>query len=256
MRHPRPARWGARAVVTAAVASAAAFAVRSSLASDHQDTPEVELSPQLDINDVYAFPGSTPDRIVLVLTTQSPVTPAGTASARFDPDALYQMKIDNTGDAVEDLVIQFQFDGTDNQRVAMYGPAAPVTTGMRNRLISSDPDLSGALGTTLTSGSGATQVQLFAGPRDDPFFIDLEQFFRILPDRRPSQGPASTITQSAGAFRPVNPASPGPFDPAHGAAVDFLSGINTMAIVVELPESMLRGSAPNGTVGIWTTVSR
>ena len=29
------------------------------VASDHQDTPEVELHPRLDINDVYAFPGSS-----------------------------------------------------------------------------------------------------------------------------------------------------------------------------------------------------
>jgi hypothetical protein len=43
------------------------------LASDHQDTPEVELHPRLDINDVYAFPGANPDRVVLAVTTCSPL---------------------------------------------------------------------------------------------------------------------------------------------------------------------------------------
>ena len=55
------------------------------LASDHQDTPEVELNPRMDINDVYAFPGSTSDRVALVLTTSSPLS--GT-NASFDPDLL------------------------------------------------------------------------------------------------------------------------------------------------------------------------
>ena len=55
------------------------------LASDHQDTPEVELNPRLDINDVYVFPGANPDRLVLAVTTSSPLTPAGSVGATFDP---------------------------------------------------------------------------------------------------------------------------------------------------------------------------
>ena len=43
-------------------------------ASDHQDTPTVELSPRYDVNDVYAFP-TTPGRMALVLGTSSPITP-------------------------------------------------------------------------------------------------------------------------------------------------------------------------------------
>src|SRR5512143_3812033 len=104
-------------------------------ASDHQDTPEVELNPRMDINDVYAFPGSSEDRIALVLTTSSPLTPAATATASFDPNVLYQLKIDNTGDAVEDLVLQFTFEGTGaNQKVIMRGPVKPPVTGVMNQL--------------------------------------------------------------------------------------------------------------------------
>ena len=96
------------------------------LASDHQDTPEVELNPRLDVNDVYAFPGANPDRLVLAVTTSSPLTPAGSVGATFDPGQLYQIKIDNTGDAVEDLVLQFTFDGAGpGQQVTLLGPAAP-----------------------------------------------------------------------------------------------------------------------------------
>jgi uncharacterized protein DUF4331 len=259
LRRPGPA-----AVILAAACVGIAVAARQSAGSDHQDTPEVEISPRLDINDVYAFPGSSEDRIVLVMTTQSPITPAGTALARFDPNALYQFKVDNTGDNQEDLVLQFQFDNTDGggQRVAMFGPVAPVDFGGENRLAKATPDVVGNFNTVLTAGTGAAQVQLFAGPRDDPFYLDLDQFFRIIPDRRPSRGPLAQIgpAPEASAFRPrCTNGVPNPgqsqFDQTHGCAADFLRTFNTMAIVVELPESALRGSGgPN--IGIWATVSR
>ena len=214
------------------------------LASDHQDTPEVELHPRLDINDVYAFPGSTPDRLVLAVTTSSPLTPAGSASAAFDPGQLYQIKIDNNGDAVEDVVLQFVFEGSGpSQTVSLIGPSAPSATGIQNRILDADAAISGPINTVLGSSSG---IQLFAGLREDPFFIDLEQFFRIIPDRAPGQGPLSTIgpKQEATSFR----------DPG----VDFLAGINTLAIVVELPESMLLppGAGADPRIGVWATTSR
>jgi len=219
-------------------------ALRSSLGSDHQDTPEVELHPRLDINDVYAFPGSNANRIALVLTTSSPLTPASSSGAVFDPDILYQIKVDNTGDGIEDLVLQFTFDGSGpGQQVTLRGPVAPVQTGRVNTVVASGVMVSGPINTSLGSGAG---VQLFAGLRDDPFFIDLEQFFKIIPDRAPVQGPLSKIgpRPEASAFR-----NPG---------VDFLRGINTLGIVVELPESMLLGSNAGNDpkLGIWATTSR
>src|SRR5436309_12092229 len=78
-------------------------------ASDHQDNPLVELNPAMDMSDVYAFPGSAPDRIALVLNSHPLLTPAQTPGASFDPNILYQFKIDNTGDAQEDRVIQVTF---------------------------------------------------------------------------------------------------------------------------------------------------
>jgi hypothetical protein len=263
MHIPRFPRARLAVPLLAALGVGGALATRAAIGSDHQDTPEVELSPRLDINDVYAFPGSDEGRIALVVTTQSPITPAGTAAARFDANALYQIKIDNTGDAVEDLVLQFQFDDLTGggQRVALFGPIAPTSIGQFNRVAKATPDLLGNINTVLTAGAGATLVQLFAGPRDDPFYIDLDQFFRIVPDRRPSRGPLSQIgpAPEAGAFRPActggvpNPGQ-GAFDPAHGCAADFLRTFNAMAIVVELPEAAIRGSATN--VGLWATVSR
>jgi hypothetical protein len=226
----------------AAFGLAASVAVSGTvLASDHQDTPEVELNPRMDVNDVYAFPGASAGRIALVMTTSSPITPAQGATASFDPNLLYQLKVDNTGDAIEDLVFQITFEGMGaSQRVTVRGPARPAETGTRNSLVEDAPAASGAINSSLGSPTG---IQVFAGLRDDPFFLDLEQFFRIIPDRKPVTGELSRLPDapSASAFR-----SPG---------IDYLAGINTLAIVIELPASQLAGPA-GGRIGVWGTISR
>ena len=214
------------------------------VASDHQDTPEVELSPRYDVNDVYAFPAADPSRIALVLGTSSPLTPAGTPSARFGTKdkELYQLKVDVDGDAVEDLVFQITFTGKDKQKVTLRGPYKPKVTGAQGNVLVGGKKIDGPIGQILGDAKG---VQLFAGPRDDPFFIDLEQFFRIIPDRRPSTGPLSVAPAPAASFR------------AAGEAVDFVRGYNDLAIVVELPVAMLSvdGKHP-GRFGVWGTTSR
>ena len=231
--------------ISAGVAALGAMlaATRSSQASDHQDTPEVELSPRMDINDVYAFPGSSADRIVLVMTTSSPITPAQSPAAVFDPNLLYQLKIDNTGDGVEDKVIQITFSGTGaSQQVIVRGPVAPAQVGTMNTLITSGTSVTGATNTNLGSASG---MQVFAGIRDDPFFLDLEQFFRIVPDRKPVSGALSQLPDqpTAASFRPA------------GQAIDYLRGINTLAIVMEMPAAMLTDGGSRK-IGVWGTISR
>lgn len=210
------------------------------LASDHQDTPEVELNPTMDVNDVYAFPGSSADRVALIMTTSSPI--AGTA-ASFDPNLLYQLKIDNTGDAIEDLVFQITFNTGAGaaQQVRVVGPVAPALRGAQSTLVNSNTSVEGAVGTLLGSTTG---VQVFAGLRADPFFIDLEQFFKILPDRRPSTGALSgPPTSTASSFR-----NPG---------VDLLRPFNALAIVIEVPKSQLvTSTAPEAKFGVWATTSR
>jgi hypothetical protein len=215
---------------------------RIASASDHQDTPEVEFSQRMDINDVYAFPGATPDRLAIVLTTASPVTPAqANAGLSFDPNLLYQIKVDNDGDAIEDLVFQVMFEGTGaTQTVRVRGPVAPNEIGTANTLVTSGPLVSGAIAQVLGNPNG---MQVFAGLSDDPFFLDLEQFFRILPDRKPAGGALSQLpeTPTASAWR-----NPG---------VDFFAGLNALAIVIEVPSSMLTAGG-DSRLGLWATISR
>ena len=227
--------------VVALVAAVGSIGVAGAVyASDHMDTPEVELNPRMDINDVYAFPGASADRIALIMTTSSPI--AGT-TASFDPDLLYQLKIDNSGDAIEDLVLQVTFDGGvgSAQRYTVRGPVAPTMTGTKAALVTTGPVLTGTVGSI---GGSATGTQVFTGVRADPFVIDLEQFFNIIPDRRPSIGPLSgPATPTASTFR-----TPG---------IDFLRPFNTLAIAIELPKALLQSNtAATANFGVWGTISR
>jgi hypothetical protein len=229
---------------TVALAAVATGGIRVARASDHQDNPLVELNPAMDMSDVYAFPGSAPDRIALVLNSRPLLSPAQTPSASFDPNILYQFKIDNTGDAKEDRVIQVTFKGTGaSQTVEVRGPIAPPVTGaMMNTVATSAPTLTGSINQVLGTTTG---VQVFAGAREDPFFLDLEQFLRILPDRKPSTGALSAIpdSPSAGSFRSAS------------TAVDALKGSNLLSIVIELPVSQLT-SGGAAKLGLWGTISR
>jgi len=74
-----------------------------------------------------------------------------------------------------------------------------------------------------------------------------EAFFRVLPDRRPENGPLSTITQGPLTFRPGTGPNP---------AVDFVRTLNDMAIVVEVPTAWLTNPATNGRFGVWGTTSK
>ncbi len=215
------------AVVLGAIGVAANFAI----ASDHADTVEVVANPATDLSDVFIFPSEeNSDNVVFAMMVR-PLIPAGqSASARFDPNVLYQFKLDLNEDGIEDRVIQVAFEGDgQDQTVKIAGPFAPASTGTTNVAA----NFNGTTGTTGTPFNLPNGIRIFAGPREDPFFFDLEQFFTILPDR----GVPSGLTQP-----PANPNQPMATTwRAPGQAVDFLSngGFNVLAIVVEVPRSMV-----------------
>jgi hypothetical protein len=239
-----------RALVASLVALAGAAGTTALvMASDHQDTPFTELNAKSDMTDVYAFPGGSEGRIVLAMDTRAFLTPAQATDpteASFDHNLLYQFKIDNNGDAKEDKVIQVSFTGEGaDQKVEVRGPMTPPVQGaMENQIADATPVVTGALGSTLGDAGG---IQVFAGPRDDPFFLDLEAFFCILPDRRPVEGdfakPCALEPNGQAPFYFRNP------------GVDYLDGFNVNSIVIELPSSMLENGTP-GRLGIWGTISQ
>jgi hypothetical protein len=204
-------------------------------AADHRDSTLLTNNPGVDINDVYVFQSPTnPDRTVLAMTVSPFVTPAENGTRLFEPDALYQFKIDTNGDAVEDLVIQgIPVGRGSRQRMFIVGPAKPRKTGAVTRLLSNDDDHDRIPSLQVRVSSGTETIvgrergiTAFAGLRDDPFFFDLTQFRAVVSGQAP-------------AFR-----NPG---------INTFAGVNTLAIVIELPSSML---GPNEKIGVWATTSR
>ena len=189
-------------------------------AADHIDAPAVTNKPT-DITDVYVFRGQNPDNMVFVANTQGLLSPAATADAGFDENTMIEFNIDNNGDNVEDLVIQCI---AKNGKIKVYGPAAPKVTGTISYLninkLSVQTDIT-KYGQDALSAIGDNGVKVFAGPRDDPFFFDLVRFRQVI------AGTASSFN---------NPGN------------DTFAGTNVMAIIVEVPKSLL-GS--NGAINVW-----
>ncbi len=244
------------ALLIAVVAAVPVLMLARARGSDHADTPTIAARPGGDLTDVFIFPSPTNANNVVLAMCVHPLIPSGQGpSVIFDPNVLYQFKIDNVGDNVEHLVIQAKFVGTgSNQQVQISGPAAPSRTG--TTAVQEKPN--SVVGTINTPFMTSNGMRVFAGAREDPFFFDLDAFFTILPDRASPLGP--TVTTTGGSTVSTIPTDPDQpmatsFRPA-GQAQDFLKGLNVLAIVVELPKTLLApsGSAP-GKIGVWCTTS-
>jgi Domain of unknown function (DUF4331) len=199
--------------------------------ADHRDAPGINEDARADINDIYAFINQNNGNVILSMTV-NPFQVGGAPGVAFGADVLYEFKIDNDGDDVEDLVVQTTFTSVTPgpQRFSVRGPARPRVAGTASSLLLTDaPVISGPADGSIVTGSGSV-VKAFAGLRDDPFFFDLIWTFRL-------------IGIQAG----------GPLTRAPG--FDFFKAINCSAIVLEIPGSALRGRAGN-VIRVWATTGR
>ena len=137
-----------------------------------------------------------------------------------------------------------------NQSITMYGPAAPNAVGTTDTLVATTGTVPFNKATTLADG-----VKVFAGPRRDPFFFDLAQFFKIIPDRDAAYHavgqtvPSATASSFNGFSSSANSCSTAP-------ASNFLAHYNVLQIAVELPKTMFEPSGTSlGKVGVWATTA-
>ena len=91
------------------------------------------------------------------------------AYGEFDENVLTEINIDTDNDLVEDLVIQaIPREG----RMYFFGPAVPAQSGLNSTVMTDSPlgdvAISSNMAVTETTADG---VKLFAGPRQDPFFL-------------------------------------------------------------------------------------
>lgn len=189
------------------------------VAADHIDSPGVSNTGN-DITDVYAFQGADTNNLVFVVNSQGLLTPGTTGAASFKENVLTEINIDNNGDNVEDLVIQAIKRGN---KMYFFGPVAPGTPGTSSTIKTSNAagsvEISQYGNAAITSTSGG--MKFFAGPRDDPFFFDLNQFKAIL------GGTASGFN---------NPGT------------DTFAGTNVLSTVIEVPKSLLGSST---SINVW-----
>jgi hypothetical protein len=193
------------------------------IAADHIDAPAVQ-GTTADITDYYAFEGATSSNMVFVANVQGLIAPTETAVASFDENVLVEFNIDTDNDFVEDLIIQaIPRDG----KMYFFGPVASGTTTaiLSNASINGVVDIT-SYGSNAVTATNSSEMKFFAGPRDDPFFMDFARYGEI-------------IAGNATSFN-----SPG---------ADTFAGTNVMSIVVEVPKSLIGGS---GSINTWVEAKR
>ena len=258
-----------RRLLTCGLVALAGLAIQPLTASSHREAPLITQDPLADNTDVYAFVSPTqPGHVTLIANFIPFEAPYGSPNFfKFDDNVLYEIMVDNDGDAVEDVTFQFRFrTETRNTNTFLYN-TGPITSldspdfnvrqfysvtrqdGPRRhghgRLLADDlptPPVNVEFRSTPNyEALAASAVQqlpdgslVFAGQRDDPFFVDLNVFDLL------AVPPVDTNNQ------------------------DALAGFNVHTIAIEVPIETLTanrlasGTAtdPNAILGIWSTASR
>ncbi|MBC7437425.1 MAG: DUF4331 domain-containing protein [Bdellovibrionales bacterium] len=105
---------GAVAILGAALTLT--LAAPAAMASSHREAPFISGQSKVDATDFYMFrsyEANRQDYITILANYQPFQDPQGGPNFyMFDPDANYEIHLDNNGDAVEDLTFQFRFKNT------------------------------------------------------------------------------------------------------------------------------------------------
>jgi hypothetical protein len=189
------------------------------IAADHIDAPATR-GTSADISDFYAFQAENPSNLVFVANVQALLSPTATETASFDENVLLEFNIDTNNDNVEDIIIQaIPRDG----KMYFFGPFSASSAGLNsavNEMATKNEVAISAYGSAAII-ENTNGMKFFAGPRDDPFFMDFAQYGAI-------------IGGTASGFN--NPGA------------DTFAGTNVLSVVVEVPKSLVGGS---GTINTW-----
>ena len=245
------------------------------VASSHREAPLISADPLADNTDVYAFvsPDAT-DTVTLIANWIPLEAPNGGPNFyKFGDDVLYRINVDNDGDAEDDIVYEFRFTTTTLNRNTFLYNTGPITSlddptfnvrqtysvtridrsgrHVLGRDLSTPPVNVGARSTPSYDSLAAAAVhalpdgsRVFAGQRDDPFFVDLGSVFDLL------------------GLRPFNAAHKIPM--ANAAGVDGLRGVNTHTVALQVPKRLLThdgslatdATSTNSIIGVYSTTLR
>ena len=248
--------------------------------SSHREAPAISQDPVADNADTYAFVSPDDPTTVTIITNYVPLEgpPGGPNFFEFGDDVLYSIYIDNDGDARADIEYRFRFRTTlQNEDTFLYntGPIgsldrpeleqatalsqvsvhARTTTVRRGRRardqLACPPCNIGPRSTPNYDSLAAAAVHhlpsgetVFAGQRNDGFFVDLGAIFDL-----------GDIREIQNLHLIPSPA---------GTSVDPLKTLNIHAIAIKVPIALLTrdGSVPSdpaaakSVLGIWGGASR
>ena len=275
------------AVTAACVAGVGALHV---MASSHREAPMITSSPKLDATDFYMFASYESNRqdFVTIVADYIPLQDAygGPNYFQLDTNAVYEIHIDNDGNAAEDITFQFHFRNvfknislpigpTGNQRTNSIPliDAGQISAGNDAALNVSQqytvnvirgPRRTGASALITNAANGST---VFTKPVDNignKTIPDYEAYANSyiyainipgssVPGRLfVGQRKDPFVVNLGETFDLINYSNPlGPID----GAKDSLADKNVTSLILEIPKSALVAST-NGIIAGWTTASK
>lgn len=228
-------------------------------ASDHDDGENDGKARSLNLTDLYVFredsqSGSAPDSGNLVFILNANPRSVARQQYYWSTKARYEFHVTRRTAATDpvtgadDVTLRFQFDAPDGAKkqaitVTAIKDGATYTSSVRSDnglpvtttpLQEPEPLVVDPADLHPVSLGGST-LTVFSGLREDPFYFDVEQYFRV---RAGALG-----TGPAVGFRPA------------AGAVDFTSGYNVNSLVVRVPIAFLAGASGATTFDVWETIS-
>ncbi|KRG36708.1 DUF4331 domain-containing protein [Psychrobacter sp. P11G3] len=252
----------------------------SAVASSHREAPSITKTPKVDASDFYMFNSYENNRAdyVTIIANYLPLQDAygGPNYFALDPDALYEIHVDNNGDAVEDITFQFDFTQELNS-IEIDSDGDPSTPNVAIPLSnagdasnSANVQTSESYNVTMVKGDRRSGSRTPLGNFDKPFdyigtksFADYPTYARsfIKPLNLGSCGQGRVfVGQRAEGFAidlgkvfdlvNLNPLG------ARDAGTNVLAGKNVTSIAMEVPKACLVNStSKDPVIGAWTTAS-
>jgi len=163
-------RTRAKYAIAGALAALISLPFAPAFASSHREAPGITETPKIDGTDFYMFRSyetgrnglnGAPAYVTFLANYQPLEAPYGGPNYfTMDPDAIYEIHIDNNGDAVEDITYQFKFDNNlinngKGVQVTVGGKTLSIPLRSGNKVTSAtDPDLGETEQYTLTQING------------------------------------------------------------------------------------------------------
>lgn len=214
-------------------------------AADHIDSPAAVASPNADITDVYAWMSDDAENVNLVMN----VAPFASGEAAFSDAVTYAFHVNSaTG---------YGADQTETLVICQFYAADGSECWVGDEYVEGDPGDSAGI----TSDSGALRV--FAGMRNDPFFMEFTGFTATVDTVVSVAGdltfdaagcPAVDEATSNALVTQLQSGAPVEGQEELPAASDTFAGSNVLSIVLQIDKDLLTAGGP--ILGVWGSTHR